>query len=130
MQHMPDSFPTVAAEKAELDLLLELGLSDTQAGLLILTHHSYDPLHALLSLDQLLSRQGALESPNDQPVQNTRNWLRTRYLRASRQVVEKLFALNLAGQTAEARGAAHVCRENRLSERSQCPAAGDVAAGR
>jgi len=105
-QQLPKSFPPVAAEKAHLDLLRELGWPRGKAGLAVLGARDYGPLHALRDLDRRLTREaeflredhGKSEAAT---VIKLRDRLRQTYLHAGRNLVERLFALNLLGETRE-----------------------------
>lgn len=105
----PARFPTALAEKAHLELLKELGLSRLQAGVEVIAARTYEPLHALRSLDRALTREADFlqHSQRDEDAKRVvafRDRLRKAYLHAAQHVVERLFALHLAGD-AEARDA-------------------------
>jgi len=100
---LPTTFPTIAAEKAHFDLLKELGLDDNQAGLEIISHRNYAPLHALLDLDRTLTKesdflQGTTRSADAKILRDCRDRLRQAWLDNSTNLIERLFALHTLGR--------------------------------
>jgi hypothetical protein len=100
----PERFPIAAAEKAHLALLEELGQGRVQAGVDVIAARNYEPLHALRDLDRALTREADFlqESRRDADAKQilaVRDRYRQAYRKAARHLVEKLFALHLAGQT-------------------------------
>ena len=101
-----DRFPIEIAESAHFDLLRELGLTPTQAGLEVIRARSYDALHTLRDLDRGLTREidflaATNRAADAATIRACRDHLREAYLKASRNVVEKLFALNLLNRHKE-----------------------------
>src|SRR5262249_50922531 len=101
--HLPDNFPTTLAEKQQLDLLIELGLTRTQAGLEVLAARSAAGLLVLRELDQGLTReatfyQQAGREPDARRLRGCRDALRRAYLQNARHLAERDFALDLAEQ--------------------------------
>lgn len=86
----PLAFPSRGGEQARFDLLVKLGLPEAQAGLSVLTSRSYEPLRALKQLD------GAIEDSA------RRKDLQAACLSASHDLIERIFALRLAGRAPEA----------------------------
>jgi hypothetical protein len=87
---LPDEFPSKAAGRARFDLLTELGMPQAQASLEVLTTRSYEPLRKLRALD---------DWDTAAPL---RERLRAGYLAASHDLIERLFALRLQGNTRDA----------------------------
>ncbi|HSI36638.1 MAG TPA: hypothetical protein VK986_23835, partial [Tepidisphaeraceae bacterium] len=99
----PAAFPSDVAERAHLDVLRELGLDDTRAALEVIAHRSFAPLHALLDLDKVLTRdadffKGTSRAGDAKTLESARDKLRQAYLDASKHLVERLFALHLLGR--------------------------------
>lgn len=84
---VPRTFPSKAGDRARFDLLVELGVPKAQAALEVLTTRSYEPLKKLRGLD---GWEGAAQF---------RERLRDGYLIASRDFVERIFALRLLGNS-------------------------------
>jgi len=104
----PEAFPPAAMQPAWFDQRTAAGQSPAQAGLELLTTRSYAPLRALRELDAgLTSEADALRRSGRAADADTmlacRDRLRQGYLAASRNVIDRLFALNLLGRAAEAR---------------------------
>jgi len=102
----PTAFPSVFAERCVLDMLAALGVPKEDAALHVLTGRRSEPLHGLADLDRELSREIAFlksigRGDDAAKVESCRGTLRKSYLQASRHTVERLFALNLLGMTAE-----------------------------
>ncbi len=102
-----DEFPTVRAEAAKLAELRSQNVPDVQAGLAVIRARSYGPLHALQDLDRSLSREieflhGAGDDAGATKLESCRQRLRGSYLKSSRHLVERLFALNLLERKDEA----------------------------
>ena len=103
-----DTWPTAAADAALFDLLRELGLSRTQAGVYVISQRRHDSLFALADIDRGLTREADYFRNAGRPADATtliacRDRLRESYLAASKQLVPRLFALKLLGQEAERR---------------------------
>ncbi len=102
----PKAFPAAMAEKAHLDLLVELGLPRTRAGLEVAAARSYESLYALRDLDRWMTREADFlrserRDADAKTVESCRDRLREAWLSASRRLVERLFALNLLGRAQE-----------------------------
>lgn len=113
---VPTAFPTVAAEKAHLDLLRELGLDDNQAAMEVITHRTFAPLHALLDLDRVLTREidflnGTSKSADAKILSTCRDKLRQAWLDSSKHLVERLFALHVLGRKQECDALLFAARE-------------------
>jgi uncharacterized protein YfaS (alpha-2-macroglobulin family) len=103
---LPTSFPGAFGERKHFDLLQELGQSRLEAALNVIAARDYEPLHALRDLDRALTREADALQSADRPddaklVRSVRERLRQSYLRSAKHLVEKLFALHLAGQSKE-----------------------------
>ena len=101
--HPPGAFPTAAAEKRHLDLLVELGMTPTQAALEVLAARSTGGLLVLRDLDQGLTReatffQQAGREQDARRLRDCRDALRKAYLQQARHVAERAFALDLSDQ--------------------------------
>ncbi len=102
---LPTRFPGALAERAHQALLRETGMDRTRAGLEVIVRRSYRSLHALKDLDRRLTHQaGLLEFAGKKDealqLQRCRDRLRKCYLDISKHIVERLFALKLAGKEA------------------------------
>jgi hypothetical protein len=97
----PAAFPTVRAEQAHFAMLLRLGRTRSEAALEVITHRSYDALAALKRLDESLTSRAEAMRDDDPAAADAllavRDRLRAGYIAASRNVVERLMALSLAG---------------------------------
>src|SRR5262249_34783894 len=102
----PDRFPLALAERAHRDLLEEIGWSPLRAGMAVVSARAYEPLHALRDLDRALTREADFlascgRDADSQTLLHARDNCRHAYDLSARHLVEKLFALNLLGQTKE-----------------------------
>jgi hypothetical protein len=116
LAEVPTAYPTVAAEQAHFDLLKELGLDDNSAGLDVIAHRSFAPLHALLELDRALTRdvdflQGTSRAADARTLRACRDRLRQAWHDASRHRVERLVALHVAGRTQDTDAVLFAARE-------------------
>ncbi|MDB5354618.1 MAG: hypothetical protein JWN24_1071 [Phycisphaerales bacterium] len=105
----PGDFPSRLGDYERYSMLIELGLSDTQAWLTMMTSRSYESLTALEELDHRFTAQAdvlrtAGRAADAQRMLGRRDLLRQGYLKVSRDLVERLFALRLMGRTEEADG--------------------------
>lgn len=115
---LPESYPTVLAEKCHGSLLREQGQSEVRAGLEVISHRSPDALHALRELDRSLTRETVFlrtagREAEAKQIEGLRDHLRQGYLKAGRHLVERLFALQLLGMTTE--------RDALLTQARACP---------
>lgn len=99
----PSQFPLVNAEKLQRE---SIGKSRVQSSLEAISSRNYAPLHALRNLDRALTREAGFckdigDIENLDQILAVRDRLRQSYLRSSRHLVEKLFALTLNGQLKE-----------------------------
>ncbi len=100
---LAEGLPTIQAEKYHLELLVELGMTPTQAGLEVLAARSASGLLVLRELDQGLTReatffQQAGREADARRLRDYRDALRKAYLQHARHIVERDFALDLSDQ--------------------------------
>jgi lipopolysaccharide export system protein LptA len=112
----PAAFPSVAAEKAHFELLKELGADDLTAGLEVIAGRNYAPLHAVMELDRVLTREaeflaGTSKSADAKTLTDARDRLRQAYLDSSKHLIERLFALHLLGRTQDCDALLFAARE-------------------
>lgn len=103
---IPVRFPESIAESAHQELLREFGLSPAAAGLEVLRVRSFEPLYTLRDLDLGLSREAEFQNysgraEDAKALVACRDHLREAYLKSSRHLVERLFALRLLGMSNE-----------------------------
>jgi uncharacterized protein YfaS (alpha-2-macroglobulin family) len=103
---LPARFPGEVGEKAHLTILRDIGTPRLTAGMQVIAARSHDPLHALRDLDRALSREAeflhtAGREQEEKKILDARDRLRRAYLASARHLVERLFALNLAGKMDE-----------------------------
>ena len=104
----PGAFPPAAVRQAQFHDATAGGASPVQAGLTLLTKRSYDPLRALRDLDEGLTAaardlRSHGRADDAAKLESSRDRLRQAYLPSSKDLIERLFALNLLGHTQEAR---------------------------
>lgn len=101
---LPRAFPSVFAEQAHFDLLFELGVSRTNAGLEVITNRRYQTLHALRDIDRAMTREVEFlgrEQKKDlsKRVKASRDQLRQTWLNISTGAIERMTALSLMNRT-------------------------------
>src|ERR1051325_408933 len=102
----PERFPALLGENTQRELLQELGLTRVQAGVEVIAGRSFDALHALRDLDRAITREADFlrsakrDADADRLVQVGDRY-RLAYDRASRHLVERLFALHLRNANKE-----------------------------
>jgi hypothetical protein len=99
----PAAFPSVKAERHHLALLVDLGMTQTQAALEVLAARSVNGLLVLRELDQGLTREWTYHQQaglgrDALRLLACRDVLREAYLKNSRHIGEREFALDLSDQ--------------------------------
>lgn len=106
LRNTPDDFPSHAGDRLALEALLDGGTPRADALLRVIAARDDAPLYALRDLDEALTREALAagqrgEKETAGALTDTRNRLRDAYACSARRIVERLFALDLQGKTAE-----------------------------